>query len=347
MNGIARRLPGSFPAWPAPAFRPAGLLALLVFLVAACARQATEGPRKEETRVEDLSKPPVEITVRTDPARVDLRKNTLLSITVTCPKGIEVDLPPLDDRVTGFRVNDTYSSDVPAPDGKISFRKTLSLTPLIAEEYRLGPIAVACRDARKGAPEQNWFPTRAIVFDTVFKNVKAGKDITDVFRPVWIMPSWKTLSLYALALAAVIALVLVIWKLGRRIRRQIRLMRMSPRERALEELAELMAKKLVEKNQVKEFYLELTMIVRRFIERLYRIRAPEQTTEEFLLTASRDPRFAPGVVRKLKSFLEAADLVKFAAYRPMPQAIDKAIGTAKDYIEVDAGPDTPTAKEGR
>jgi len=111
---------------------------------------------------------------------------------------------------------------------------------------------------------------------------------------------------------------------------------MSPRERALEELAELMARDLVGKNMVKEFYLELTMIVRRYIERAHAIRAPEQTTEEFLAAVSSDNRFGQEVINRLRLFLEAADLVKFAAYHPESDAISRATETARSYVVTDA-----------
>jgi hypothetical protein len=118
---------------------------------------------------------------------------------------------------------------------------------------------------------------------------------------------------------------------------------MSPRERALRELSALLAKDLIAHDQPKEFYLELTMIVRRYIERQHAIRAPEQTTEEFLVAVSQDSRFPPPVLMRLRAFLEAADLVKFATHRPAPESAREATGTAKEYIQTDASEPSPIA----
>jgi len=82
--------------------------------------------------------------------------------------------------------------------------------------------------------------------------------------------------------------------------------------------------------------MELTMIVRRYIERQYAVRAPEQTTDEFLAAAVEHPRFTPRVVTHLREFLRAADLVKFADYHPDAGVIDQATATARKYIETDA-----------
>jgi hypothetical protein len=90
------------------------------------------------------------------------------------------------------------------------------------------------------------------------------------------------------------------------------------------------------------------MIVRRYIERRHRVRAPEQTTQEFLRAVSSDPRFAPQVVERLKQFLEAADLVKFAAWTPDSGAVENAVSSARDYLTSDAdaaGSDAPAPPE--
>ena len=77
------------------------------------------------------------------------------------------------------------------------------------------------------------------------------------------------------------------------------------------------------------------MIVRCYIEGAHSIRAPEQTTEEFLVTAVNNPSFKPEVVKKLKVFLQTSDLVKFAVYHPDKEVIDQTLATAGDYIDTD------------
>ncbi len=155
-------------------------------------------------------------------------------------------------------------------------------------------------------------------------------------KPVWIYPAFKTVAIWTLLAMLIIALCFLGWKLARRIHRHIKLMRMSPRERALFELSELLSKDLAGKNMIKEFYLELTMIVRRYIERQHLIRAPEQTTEEFLAAVGKNPKFSHEVVSRLRSFLEAADLVKFAGDHPTGTEISGATVTATEYIEKDS-----------
>ena len=111
---------------------------------------------------------------------------------------------------------------------------------------------------------------------------------------------------------------------------------MSPIERALTELERLLRRNLPGHGLYKDFYIELTMVVRRYIERSHHIRAPEQTTEEFLAAASKHPLFTPEVLSQLKIFLESADLVKFAGQKANQEMTGQATEKARLYIKSDA-----------
>ncbi len=100
------------------------------------------------------------------------------------------------------------------------------------------------------------------------------------------------------------------------------------------ELERLLERRLTEED-VKLYYVELTGIVRRYIERTTEIRAPQQTTEEFLREVSRRQTFPADESLRLKRFLESADLVKFAAYRPRGEDIDESLLRAKAFIGMD------------
>ena len=78
----------------------------------------------------------------------------------------------------------------------------------------------------------------------------------------------------------------------------------------------LLAENLPARGLVKEFYLRLTGIVRQYVEDTTGIRAPEQTTEEFLRDMRSRAAFPPERSVRLAEFLEAADLIKYAGQQP-------------------------------
>jgi len=82
-------------------------------------------------------------------------------------------------------------------------------------------------------------------------------------------------------------------------------------EAALTALAELEASQLLARGQVKEYHIELSDILRTYVERRFGIEALEMTSHEILL-GLQTRGVEPGFVDGLRSFLDPCDLVKFA-----------------------------------
>ena len=313
------------------------VIMVCVAILFTAGNRATESAMKSKPLVEDISKGPIQASITIDPAEVRLDKDIILTLKVVSPSEIDVIIPSLEDRFKGFIQNGVIDHEPASHAGKTTLERQFLLTPVISDEYRIAPFPIVYADKGKNPPESKWFASKPIVLNMIpIIDGKADDDIKVSMGPVWIYPPFKTVVLYVLLGVMGIAAIFLAWKIFKKARRQIQLMRMSPRERALDELSELMAKDLVGKNMVKEFYLELTMIVRRYIERQHRIRAPEQTTEEFLSAVGQDPRFSGEVATKLRKFLTAADLVKFAADHPEPDDIARATDTARTYVETDS-----------
>ncbi|MBU4201337.1 MAG: hypothetical protein KKG09_07330 [Verrucomicrobia bacterium] len=316
---------------------PLILTAVCLLALPACRRSPqTSAAKAPAALVENMASGPIECRITVEPAAVYLDRDILLTLRIRAPATMDVRLPPLANRLQGFDISGAFDREPVVQDGFVTREHCVKLTPTLAEEYRLGPLAITYTDRSLQPPEDGWFATRPLTFQAApVVAGRASSTLADIMGPVRIYPPFKTVALWiGLALLAA-AILYGFWFAVRRIHRTIQLRRMSPKERALHELADLMAKDLIGHNQMKEFYLEITTIIRRYIERAHAIRAPEQTTEEFLIAAMQDPRFSRDVVLKLKAFLLTADLVKFAAFRPDPPTVDKTVTTARDYIESD------------
>lgn len=312
------------------------LLTVMVCLIPACRERRENLKPTAPQPVEAISSGPIDLAIIADPAQVHLDRDILLTLRVCAPSNIEVRLPPLENRLKGFVLNGAFTRDGNDASGKAAREYCFRLTPTLADEYRIAPLAVTWVNRARQPYSAGWFATRPLLFSAV--GVAKGPPaatIHDITAPVWIYPPFKTVALWIFSIVCAAAAAYLLWRISRRIHKAIRLRRMSPRERALYELNELLAQDLVGKQKVKEFYLELTMIVRRYIERAHAIKAPELTTEEFLVAATRNPEFKREVVLKLRTFLQTADLVKFAAYRPQEEVIDQTLATARDYIQTD------------
>jgi hypothetical protein len=103
---------------------------------------------------------------------------------------------------------------------------------------------------------------------------------------------------------------------------------LPPYDEAMFKLNELDEKLLWQNNKVKEYYSELTNIIRNYIERELKVPALEKTTDE-IIEMLRDFKDADTIITtgetidKLRGLLREADLVKFAKSKPLAPEIEE------------------------
>lgn len=99
--------------------------------------------------------------------------------------------------------------------------------------------------------------------------------------------------------------------------------------RALDKLEK---KKLWQEGKVKEYYTQLTEILRFYIEIRYEIRALEMTSEEILTALGKED--VPGdKLSLLRKLLQNADLSKFAKYKHDAETNESAVTDAREFVK--------------
>ncbi len=163
------------------------------------------------------------------------------------------------------------------------------------------------------------------------------------FLPDWLTDNWKWLLTGIILLAAGIVAVLILTK---RIKvpflpeKKVE----PPYDQAKRLLAMLKEEHLWEKGQDKEYYSELTDILRRYIGRRYDINALEMTSSQLMAHLSDIPELAPEL-SKVKAVLDTADFVKFAKMQPKPEVNVKAYDATDEFIENTRPAEVPEAEE--
>ena len=112
---------------------------------------------------------------------------------------------------------------------------------------------------------------------------------------------------------------------------------LPPYEEAIYKLNELDEKLLWQNNKVKEYYSELTEIIRGFIERELKVPALENTTDEILealknFEDAETIQVSKETLKTLQELLHEADLVKFAKSKPLAVEIKEDRKDAEDII---------------
>ncbi len=281
-----------------------------------------------------FSKNDVTLTLTVTPAVVDLAADTEVSLVLSCPEGLTAKLPSdISDRFDGFSIAGSYTSAA-SSEAINGTAYHFRLVPIAgAPAYRIKPIPVTIQDTSSHPPVSSWFPTEMVRLGGPETASGQNTTVSTDLKNKYIRPSYKDVpKLIGLGVIGLFVIGLLVFAISK-IRLHQKIRRMTPSERALRELSLLLGRKLPEKGLFKDFYIELTMVVRRYIERRYGIRAPEQTTEEFLTAALAHGGFDYASMSELKEFLTAADLVKFAGIAATVSSAEAATMKAKSYIE--------------
>jgi hypothetical protein len=287
-------------------------------------------------------KGPVKLFVRVTPREPRLSDLVDMEVTVESQPDVEIKPPAFGQAVGDFIVRDYTERPVESGAGNVR-RFHYQLEPAHAGKHLIRSVSIEFVDKRPNS-ERRGEPV-LIETDPLEVNVTSelggeAPSLANLEPMVDPRPVPQTVAvgwLVGAALAVVLAIVAVI-VFRRRKRRPIEPRRRTPEEIAQEALALLLVENLPARGLVKEFYLRLTGIVRQYVEDTTGIRAPEQTTEEFLRDMRSRNVFPRERSARLAEFLEAADLVKYAGQRPEEGQIDQAVARAHEFVNATPSP---------
>ena len=145
----------------------------------------------------------------------------------------------------------------------------------------------------------------------------------------WSLTFW--LSVVLLVLLALCYYLYLRFKDNKPIISRIRIVkRLLPHQKALKEIEQIKADKMVASENSKEYYTKLTDTLRKYIEERYGFCAMEMTSSEIIekLTATQDE----SALSELRHLFLTADLVKFAKYSTLINENDQNLVNAIEFI---------------
>lgn len=247
--------------------------------------------------------------------------------------------------------NDTVELGAPVIDtvgqenGRIIERLRVPVQVFDSGTYRLPPFIYLTASDSVGSNEIEL----SVVPVKVGENdaISDYRDITDPsdrsfwdWMPDWLYDLWW---MWLILIAAVIAAVYF----GRKYRKTGKFITLPEKPQpkpwtvALQRLESLKAKNLWENGMEKEYFTQLTDILRDYLFARFGINAMEMTSRQIMQTLANqaDVKEKRGYVRKI---LDVADFVKFAKVRPLPadnvEAFDNAVNFVKETIEKEPEP---------
>jgi hypothetical protein len=271
--------------------------------------------------------------------RISTAEEITLSIEVRVFRGWSAELPAVGSVLGGFEVAELASeSRILDPERYLVVSRTYTLTPFLPGEYAIPPLSVQFTKDGGGAPIALISDRIPVTVTSVLPAQLGEQDIEDISGPAKLAssrPIWIGGGVAALVSAGGALLVL-------RLRRARRAPKgVDPWDAALRALQRLLDSGLAEQEKHREFYTAITDIARGYVEQRFRIRAPEQTTEEFLQNARGNEALA-GFAPLLEEFLSLCDLVKFARYHPGAGEVTRTVSACRSFI-IGTSPGRPEA----
>jgi hypothetical protein len=310
-------------------------LALLTLNASGCSRSAApEDDAAAFEAVKTYEQGPLRVDLKVERTKISVADRVRVVLEATAPESQEVQLPERTEKVGEFAVAEfrTPQSRL-LEDGRVLHRRLYVLEPFLAGSYKIPPFVVRGAQKQSPAAEPSEISTEEVAIEvaSLLPDDKQQPQIKEIAEPVEIPAPWWPWVAAGLG-AALVAGALIWWRRRRRAEQEA-VHPPTPHEIAFRELEKLLASGLLEKGEAKLFYLRLSNVLRHYIEDRFGLRAPEQTTEEFLVELRRSQPFEPRHRELLQEFLEHCDLVKFAELQPSRREAETSVALCRRLID--------------
>lgn len=230
--------------------------------------------------------------------------------------------------ITWPRMVDTINKNIEILDSVIDLKdpakgltKKYLITSFDSGYYAIQPFAFKL-DSSLAETNALLLEVHTIDVDTTkgFKDIKEIKAENYTFTEKvkdflqWLLEHWYV----PLAILVAIALLIIYIVKKRRKKKPVvtePVIVLPLHEQLLIDLDKLEARQLWQNNQVKLYYVELTELLRAYIEKRFKVKALEQTTVQ-LVNNLKTSGIHAEALQVLKNILELADMVKFAKAVP-------------------------------
>jgi len=275
---------------------------------------------------------PVSVRASADRKEITIGDPIRYTVEVSATDETEVLIPVLSGQLGDFTITDFGNLPTRKENGRVLVTRWYTITSFTTGDHLVPAPKVSYRVPGEELKEAEGNEVPVGVTSLLAKDSTAA-DIRDIKPPEELPFDWRP---YGIAAAAVVAVGLLgagFFYLLNRPRRQRVIPPRPPHEVALVALNRLRARHFIEEGKFEDYYVELSAIIRRYLEDRFHLRAPEMTTEEFLTTVANEARLALTQRRLLGEFLTQADLVKFARHLPSLKDSEAAYEAARRFVE--------------
>jgi len=278
----------------------------------------------------------ISVESHVDRATITIGDRIVYALTVKTDPQVKLEPLALGSNLGTFEVKDYKIYDpVKTKDGKIINKSEYIITTFTTGEYVIPPIAVYYTDP-KGEKKQIESEPLFILVKSVGATESDKEDIRGLKPPIEIKGGYWA---YLLIFPALILLGAFGFLYYRQKSKAIALPKIPEElkkpawEVALLELENLKNSDIFAKKEIKKYYIILSDIIRKYLERRYQITALDRTTPE-VKGEMKSAKVDKEIIELVYDFLSTCDLVKFAKYIPSKEEIEKDWNQAYTMVSI-------------
>ena len=304
---------------------------ILLALIAVC---VSCGEKKRQARnIPSLDGKKVVVRAEVDAASKYIGQEFELAVTLRYLPAVEVGWPEIGKELGKFKVSESISG----PSQKLEDGTILARKSWLIYVDEPGTFTIPAIEFKYVSSADTTASILTAPIDVELLSNLAGSEqpgeLRDIKGPSFIPKRYGRLYRLIGVLVVVLGVIgAVLYFMARRQAIPKPPPAVPPEDEALERLLRIKGKDLVGKGHFKQYFIEVSAVVRHYIERMFGVTAPEMTTEEFLTHTASENVLKSEWRELLEDFLTSSDMVKFARYRPTETECEQVFDTAVRFV---------------
>lgn len=284
-------------------------------------------------------------TAHLDTNQITIGDYLNITVKVNSPQDQQILFPIMDEKFlellqTPFDWIANSPIDTVLENNQITLSQQLTIIVFDSGSYTFPPIPFFNVDSLLVAQSNPLhFQVSTIAVDTTaaYKDIKPILKAPFGLHELWLyLKKYGLLILLSLILIGITTYLLVRYFKNKKRRKPREVKPVIPVEEAhiiaLRDLELLNQKKLWEAGKIKQYYSELSEIIRVYIENRWQISAMEMVSNE-ILAALQEKLVIDEEIKRVNKMFVMADLVKFAKWNPLPSEHHLAFQFGKQFVE--------------
>jgi len=239
------------------------------------------------------------------------------------------EVPEWRPEIDGLEVREGEVSRETLEDGRTRLTWTYTIDPINVGDYVLPPVTI-----RDGEEASALTPALVLkVRELTDSEREMASQFVEIVRPEEVAPDGLGALGWTAIILAIVAVACGAYYFLRRRKEEAAPPPPAAWELAMRRLAELLRRHPLESGRYEAYYVDLSAILRYYIEDRFEAHAPELTTPELLGIIGEASLVNEEQQEFLAKFLRHCDRVKFARYRPAEEEMKAGFSSVRRFVE--------------